>query len=451
MLGRQIFKSHFGKHYKIHFIKDGPVPRSLKPERFSSSHSARQFLRELRVPESYWQQLASRCDNTPSFRGHQRDHLQAVSHNITSGRIRIYEVDVPDSDALAKSAIAVQDRQGHQYQFATMKQALAFPGRTPQRFSSAQQVYETLYDLAPNLEQLQALATDLQLTPAAEQQTYTQLVDALAEGLAQQHIALYVTAPFKRPEPAGAALEASTNMPGNRKVDLAPAASAARTESKVVVKGALTENTSEPPPVNNTPSNQIKNESSSVETAPDGQRIVYFSKDDIKVKKLYGGELYEFYIEGPDGPLEFAEANVDADEKAMSFFINNNFNPGYVLKGQGFSLTNEVLRRSIALYADDHGAAPESLNGNIIKKNLANFQREYVLAREGNPTAAPEIAADKAIRNISFGREREKVGYGEMTVTVRKYGLVEIDGKNFADVPTSVNIVARKTLDRYAS
>ena len=234
MLGRQIFKSHFGKHYKIHFIKDGPVPRSLKPERFSSSHSARQFLRELRVPESYWQQLASRCDNAPSFRGHQRDHLQAVSHNITSGRIRIYEVDVPDSDALAKSAIAVQDRQGYQYQFATMKQALAFPGRTPQRFSSAQQVYETLYDLAPNLEQLQALATDLQLTPAAEQQTYTQLVDALAEGLAQQHIALYVTAPFKRPEPVGAALEASTNMPGNRKVDLAPATPAGRVEAKVI-------------------------------------------------------------------------------------------------------------------------------------------------------------------------------------------------------------------------
>ena len=31
MLGRQIFKSHFGKYYKFHFIKDAPVPRSLRP------------------------------------------------------------------------------------------------------------------------------------------------------------------------------------------------------------------------------------------------------------------------------------------------------------------------------------------------------------------------------------------------------------------------------------
>lgn len=224
MLGRQIFKSHFGKHYKIHFIKDGSVPRSLRPERFSSLHSARQFLLQLRVPQSYWQQLAANCNDASAFCGHRRDHLLAVGNSIMSGRIRIYEVEVRDSHALAKSAIAVQDRQGYQYQFATMKQALASPGHIPQRFSSAQQAYETLYELAPNLEQLQALATDLQLTPVAEQQTYTQLVDAIAEGLAQQRIALYVTAPFKRPEPAGAALEAATNMPGNRKVDLAPAA-----------------------------------------------------------------------------------------------------------------------------------------------------------------------------------------------------------------------------------
>lgn len=197
MLGRQIFRSHFGKYYKIHFIKDGPVPRSLKPERFASPHSARQFLQKLRAPASYWQQLASHCDNAAPLRGHQRDHLEALSHSITSGRIRIYEVDVPDSHAQSKSAIAVQDRQGYQYQFATMKQALASPARTPQRFNSTQQVYETLYELAPNLEQLQTLANNLQLTPAAEQMPYTQLVDVLAEALTQQRIALFVTAPFK--------------------------------------------------------------------------------------------------------------------------------------------------------------------------------------------------------------------------------------------------------------
>lgn len=451
MLGRQILKSHFGKRYKIHFIKDGPVPRSLRPLRFSGMHGARRFLQELQASPSFWAHTARTCVDAAPLRNHHSDHLQVVCNSILSGRVRIYEVELPDTHALSRSTTAVQDRQGYQYQFVSMRQALATPARTPQRFSSAQQVYETLYDLAPNLEQLQALATTLQLTPAPEQQTYTQLIEALAEKLADQRIALYITAPFKRPEAAGAAVESAINMPGNRKVELAPATPAARTESKVVAADKSTAQTSGDLSSKDKSSNQIENECSVVETTPDGQKIVYFSRDDIKVKKLYGGELYEFYIEGPDGPLEFAEANVDADENAMSFFINNNFNPGYVLKGKDFGLTNEVLHRSIDLYADDHGAPPESLNGNIIKKNLANFQHEYVLVRESDPTATPESAADRAIRNISFGREREKVGYGDMTVTIRKFGSVEINGKNFDDVPTSVNIMARKALDSYAS
>lgn len=234
MLGRQILKSHFGKHYKIHFLKDGPVPRSLKPVRFSGAHGAQQFLLGLKAPPSYWQRLSRQCDSSALFHDHQRDHLQAISNSIVSGRIRIYEVELPDTHALSRSAAAVQDRQGYQYQFVPMRQALATPGRTPQRFNSAQQVYKILYDLAPNLEQLQALATTLQITHESEQQTYTQLIEALAEGLAEQRIALYITAPFKRPEPTGAALESATNMPGNRQVELAPAAPAAQTDSASV-------------------------------------------------------------------------------------------------------------------------------------------------------------------------------------------------------------------------
>lgn len=234
MLGRQILKSHFGKHYKIHLIKDGPVPRSLKPERFSSSHSVRQFLQGLQAPQSYWRGLAVYCDDAAPYRSHQRDYLCVVGNNVLSGRIRIYEVDLPDTHALVQSSAAIQDRQGYQYQFISMRQALASSSRSPQRFTSTQQVYETLYELAPNLEQLQALAADLQLTSSPQQQTYTQLMDVLAEGLAEQRVALYVTAPFKRPEPTGAALEAASNMPGNRKVELAPATPAARTGSKVV-------------------------------------------------------------------------------------------------------------------------------------------------------------------------------------------------------------------------
>ncbi len=433
---RQIFQGHFGKHYKLHFIQNGPEPRSLTPLRFADSHSARRFLSQLHTPQSYWQWLTRDYHDAANFSGHQRDHLQVATDWVLQGRLRIYEVELPDSHALSRSSASIQDRQGYQFQFAPMKQALASLAQ-PQRFNSIQQVYETLYDLAPNLEQLQSVVADLQLIPAPEQQTYSQLMDALAEGLAEERVALYINAPFKRPEPAGAATETTANMPGNRKVELAPAMKNSNPNSRRVVESSLE-------------ASQISSDQGdgkkTTDIAPDGQRIILFDKEDIKVKKLYGGELYEFYIDGPDGPLEFAEANVDVDEKAMSFFINNNFNHGYVLKGRNFGLTNEVLQRSIDLYSEDHGAPPEFLNGNIIKKNLANFQREYILVRNNEPVASAENAADAAIRRISFGREREKVGYGDMSVNIRKYGSVEIDGKIYNDVPTSVSIVAKRPL-----
>jgi hypothetical protein len=154
--------------------------------------------------------------------------------------------------------------------------------------------------------------------------------------------------------------------------------------------------------------------------------------------------MYELYIEGPKGPLEFAETNVDIDGKVLSFFINNNFNPGYVLKGKDFGLTNEALQRSIDLFTSDHGSAPDYLNGHIIKKNLLNFQTEYVQLRDKNGGSDSAEIADEAIKKISFGREREKVGYGDMQVDVKKFGSVEIDGKVHEHVPTSVSIIAKK-------
>jgi hypothetical protein len=224
MHGRQILQGHFGRHYKLHFIKNGPVPRSLTPLRFVDSHSARRFLAQLHTPQSYWQWLTRDYHDVANFSGHQRDYLQVVSNWVLQGRLRIYEVELPDSHALSRSVASLQDRQGYQFQFAPMKQALASLAQ-PQRFNSIQQVYQTLYDLAPNLEQLQSVVADLQLIPAPEQQTYSQLMDALAEGLTEERVALYINAPFKRPEPAGAAAETAANMPGNRKVELAPAAS----------------------------------------------------------------------------------------------------------------------------------------------------------------------------------------------------------------------------------
>ncbi len=176
----------------------------------------------------------------------------------------------------------------------------------------------------------------------------------------------------------------------------------------------------------------------------DGQNIIYFEKSDIKCKELWDGQAYEFYIDGPDGELEFAEANVDAENSNIEFYINNNFNRGYVLKGKDFSLTDEVLRRSVEKYQENNGMPPTFLNGTIIKKNLENFQKEFLKAKGANSELSDAEIANMAVKKISFGASREKIGYSDINVEIRKYGSAEINGKVYEQIPKAVKITAKK-------
>ncbi|WP_284284853.1 RHS repeat domain-containing protein, partial [Marinibactrum halimedae] len=179
---------------------------------------------------------------------------------------------------------------------------------------------------------------------------------------------------------------------------------------------------------------------------PDGEEILYFKKEDIKVKKMYGGAEYEFYIDGPDDMLELAYTTVDSDAGSLEFYINNRFNRGIVLKGDGFGLTSEILSQSIDIYTKEHGMPPNSLDGSIIRKNLQNFQKEFNKIRNSSKKGTPESQMHvDAIKEISFGRERVKLGYDDIEVKAWGNEDVNIDGKKVRNVPTKVKITAKKS------
>lgn len=221
MLQHRTIKGPFGRQFHLHRNCDGRVPRSLRPLRFASEDSARALLRQLRVPDEYWQTLARDTGDMAPQHGHWRDYLQVICNNLMSGRLRIYEVPVPDRQLLAGHSTCLQDRQGNQYQFAAaayaLKRAAVF-----RRFHSQIEIQETLHDLAPNLEQLLGLITHLKLAPSPQSLTYIQLIGVLADALSDETIVLYVQTPFKRPGGSGGATGTSSNMPGNRAVPLAP-------------------------------------------------------------------------------------------------------------------------------------------------------------------------------------------------------------------------------------
>lgn len=220
MLKPRPIKGPFGHHYLIYRNRDGAVPRSVKPLKFMSSDRARMLLRQLQVPQSYWHQLAQDLGEMAPLRGHQRDCLQVICNSLASGRLRLYEVRLPDDHLHADQKAVIPHRHGDQYLFTPASFALTHPHR-PCRFQSTMEVHQRLHELAPNLEQLESLAGALKLAPSPKGLSYTQLIELLAEALIDETVVLYVQSPFKRPGNSGSA-ESSATMPGNRPVPLAP-------------------------------------------------------------------------------------------------------------------------------------------------------------------------------------------------------------------------------------
>lgn len=176
----------------------------MKPLKFTSSDATRTLLRQLHVSQNYWHQLAQDLGEMAPLRGHQRDCLQVICNSLASGRLRLYEIRILDDHLPADQKAVIPHRYGDQYQFTPTSFALTHR-QGPHRFQSIMEVHQLLHDLAPNLEQLESLASTLKLAPSTQGLSYSQLIELLAEALTGETVVLYVHSPFKRPSNPGSA------------------------------------------------------------------------------------------------------------------------------------------------------------------------------------------------------------------------------------------------------
>jgi hypothetical protein len=115
------------------------------------------------------------------------------------------------------------------------------------------------------------------------------------------------------------------------------------------------------------------------------------------------------------------------------------------LQAKGFSWTPESLRLAIESYQRKFGIRPAELGGEIDWSNLANFQVEYARIRAANPGMSPDAIGIEAAKQISFGKHRISVGYGDFKVRMSNFGDVNVKGQALVDVPQDVYIEARPT------
>jgi hypothetical protein len=156
---------------------------------------------------------------------------------------------------------------------------------------------------------------------------------------------------------------------------------------------------------------------------------------DVAGQKVYWGAVNVPLGEDPDLPPPKPE---------HSMFLDNKTELGgrpIKLQLTDGSFTEYALENSLALYEARYGKLNE-LHGDLRLKNLANFQKEYALRRKQEMDKGP--AEQEAIRAISFGKARVKIGFKDFEVQATGHKIINIADVGNSYVPTHVFVVARR-------
>ena len=188
---------------------------------------------------------------------------------------------------------------------------------------------------------------------------------------------------------------------------------------------------------------------------PLGLECKEITLQDIKFKSIWGGQGLEFYVRDDNGDkLSLGMAEISEDMDTVSFGIFNDDNSGITIKPIGFSLTEALLSISIIeIMGNNNGIPPSNLPGGLAKANKYNYQKEY--SRAISQGMVDNDARQEAIKNISFGKHRQSLGYEE-TEVVHSRDMVNVthDAKgNLLDVslnnvPKNIKVENAKLTDR---
>jgi len=422
-----VIKDIAGQTYEL--TGRSSAPRASAAKRYSGdAYSTFRFVATLPLASDQWVQILKSTQHyLPNFdSSNPAEVRQAVAQAIMRGDLTLYQL--PSLNI----SHGIKGKKGFGLSIIKGPNPHSATELTPEAISSTDAAQQLLNDLGISTQAFLGYLTNENIFNGEQKKNpLSEALQLLASG---ELLAYKIPLPSKTP-PAKA-VEYVAAASADKPVPLAPESNAKPEQPKKEPVEKIKSSKIDDIPVD------VSNVRET--TTADGKRIHYFKQEDVKVKKLYGGDEYFFYVEHEDEILELAYTTVDVDESSLEFYINNQFNDNVLMKPEGFGITGEVLSQSIDLYADDHGAPPMHLNGVIIKKNLSNFQKEYNDIRVASPNLNEDEIAVEAVKNISFGRERTKLGYSDISVSATGKKEVLVDGKTLSDVPTKVYIKAKR-------
>ena len=190
----------------------------------------------------------------------------------------------------------------------------------------------------------------------------------------------------------------------------------------------------------------------------DGNRYVDVTRENLRARDAeFDGGSWEFKLYDAESGASFCRVEAEApnaqvtppDGPHLTLRPHDARTPaGEVvnLQARNFSWTRESLNRAMQWYRSRWGSRPPNMSGRIAWDNLANFQRAYSRIRDTNPRLSPSKIGRLAARDISFGRHRIQLEYGDLSARMDLWGDVTLEGGQIlTDVPRSVYIDALPT------
>ncbi|CAN7458306.1 hypothetical protein LJR118_003070 [Acidovorax sp. LjRoot118] len=103
-------------------------------------------------------------------------------------------------------------------------------------------------------------------------------------------------------------------------------------------------------------------------------------------------------------------------------------------------VTEAMLKAVISYHIETKGAPPVGFPGNLTDDNRKNFRKEFDKHRARDHNGTMDDWAQSAIRDISFGKAMQKLGYGVFEIEL--LGFVNVG--DFKNVPKEINVIARR-------
>jgi len=220
MFSATILQDPHGHTYKLHGPGDPVIVGELSCKQFSNAIEAQSFIRSLRVPMGYWDDLVHRCGPMPSHCANKEDHIGEL---LASGHLKLYPVMSQAKQQATAKDRTIKTRDGKRHQFMDAGAKLSHDRSALKEFSKADEAHAYLDKLGMDEKQLKAMAKSLDVSLPATAVDGTAVTAAIAKAMAAKQIVVVVkdtTSVPKQEAPAAA----PGSSAGHVKMDSAGAA-----------------------------------------------------------------------------------------------------------------------------------------------------------------------------------------------------------------------------------